>query len=70
MENKFDDQLLVIKALVDINKQVTNKLKDSDKIKNKRNNHDFELYKIKKLLNKFIGNNQTSYPDNMDSPKA
>ena len=59
-----------MKSPINTNKQSTNELKeDCDGIKKKLNKYDFEFYDVKALLNKVIGQNKTSSPENMDSTK-
>ena len=71
MNNKVYYQLLVIQALVDNNKRVTDKIKqNNDELKNKLNRNYFEFSEIKLLLNRFMGHNQTSSPEQVDSPKS
>ena len=61
MDKNLDYPLLVLKYSADTNKQVTDKLKqDHDELNKKQNKHDFEFYKIKTFLNKFLVKNQTS----------
>ena len=51
MDNKLDDLILVVQALVDNNKKVTDELKkDSNELKNKLNKNDSYLEEIKTLL--------------------
>ena len=64
MNNKVYYQLLVIQALVDNNKRVTDKIKqNNDELKKKLNRNYFEFSEIKLLLNRFMGHNQTSSPE-------
>ena len=65
-----DENILVVKALVDTNKQVNDELnQDCDEINKKLNKHDFEFSEIKALLNMVLVYNQTSLPDNIIQPK-
>ena len=58
MDNKLDDLLLVVQALVDNNKKVTDELKkDSNELKNKLNKNDSYLEEIKTLLKQGIVQN-------------
>ena len=51
MDNKLDDLILVVQALVDNNKKFTDELgKDSNELKNKLNKNDSYLEEIKTLL--------------------
>ena len=71
MENNLDNQLLFKKFPINTNKQATDELKeDCDGIKKKLNKYDFGFYDVKALLNKVIGQNKTSSPDNMVSTKS
>ena len=63
MDPKLDDQLLVMKYLVDTNKQDFDELnQDNDKPKNKLNKHDSYLEKINTLIKQMLVQNQTSLP--------
>ena len=63
MDNKLDDQLLVMQASVDANKQVTDEIKqDNYELKKKLEKNDFGFSEIKALLNKVLGQNQSYSP--------
>ena len=71
MDFKFYYHLLVMQELVYTNKRGTDELKkDNDEIKKELNKYEFESANIKALINKVIGHNKTSFPDNMYPPNS
>ena len=60
-----------MKHLLDTKNEVTDELKqNNDEFKKKLNTHDSDLDQIKTLIKKVLVQNQTFYPDKLDSPKA
>ena len=70
-DNKLVDQILVMPASIYTNKQDTDKIKQyCDDLKKKLSKHDFDFSQIKTLLNKVLGQNKTSSPENIYSTKS
>ena len=71
MNNKLNEQILVMQTLAYTNRQVTSKLKQyNDEIKNKLNKHEYYLDEINTLLKQVLVKNKNSLTDKMDPPKA